>query len=160
MPGRRERASRGRTTAARPGIALAIYHVTRDFESHVAPLRRSGRFRLTCKLQRSASRALLTGFDGVLWELVPGKAPDRRRLAFLARGIAVVSYSARGGREIADLSRGLGFKAHLKAPLRAAEVARVLRPAPRRALAERLGPVQSALGRRLRRVDVLADVVR
>jgi len=160
MPGRRERASRARTTAARPGIALAIYHVTRDFESHVAPLRRSGRFRLTCKLQRSASRASLKGFDGVLWELVPGKAPDRRRLAFLARGIAVVSYSARGGREIADLSRGLGFKAHLKAPLRAADVARAIRPAPRRALAERLGPVQGPLGRRLRRMDVLADMVR
>ena len=96
-------------------------------------LRRSGRFRLTCKLQRSASRASIKGLDGVLWELVPGKVPDRRRLAFLARGIPVVSYSAQGGREVADLSRGLGFKAHLKAPLRPAEVARVLRPAPRRA---------------------------
>jgi len=160
MPGRRKRAPRGRTKAGRPRIALAIYHVTRDFEAHVAPLRRSARFHLTCKLQRSASRASLKGFDGVLWELVPGKVPDRRRLAFLARGIPIVSYSAWRGREVTDLSRGLGFTAHLDAPMRPIDVTRAIRPAPRRGLAERLGPVQGALGRRLRRMDVLADMVR
>jgi len=126
----------------------------------VAPLRRSGRFELTCTLQRSASRASVKGFDGVLWELVPGKVPNRRRLAFLARGIPVVSYSVGAGRELADLSRSLGFKSHLKAPLKPADVAREMRPVPEPDLGQRLRALQRSLRGRFRRADVLSDLVR
>jgi diguanylate cyclase (GGDEF)-like protein len=160
MPARREQASLRQREEVRSGVALAIYHVSQDFERHVAALRRSSRFRVTCQPQRKSSRVSVKGIDGVLWELAPGKKPDRRRLASLARGVPVVSYSATGGRKAAAVSRAAGFTSHLKAPLRPAEVARALGAAPRPDLAARLKPLQRALGRRFRRADVLAELVR
>ena len=79
-------------------------------------LRRSVRFRVTCQSQRKIPRVPKKGIDGVLWELAPGKTPDWRRLASIARGIPVVSYSEKGGREMAEVSRAAGFASHLKLP--------------------------------------------
>jgi diguanylate cyclase (GGDEF)-like protein len=110
--------------------------------------------------QRSTSRPPNPALDGVLWELVPGRAPDRRRLASIARGLPVLSYSERGGRDAAVRSRSLGFAAHLKAPLRPVDVAREFGVGPRLDLADRLRPIQTVLRRKLRRADVLAELVR
>ena len=118
MPGRRQRTALRRRSAKRAGVTLAVYHASSAFEQHLAALRRARRFRLVSFPQSQAPMHVASaGFDGVLWELVPGARPDRRRLSAIARATPIVSYSAEAGREIAELSRALGFASHLRTPL-------------------------------------------
>ena len=159
MPGRREKPTLRRRDNDRSGVTLAIYHASRDFERHIAALRRSDGFRLTCVPQRSSSRLSTRGLDGVLWELTSAQRPNRRRLAALARAVPVVSYSADASRAIADQSRAIGFVSHLKAPLRPAAVRRQFAPSAGPDLAERLRVAEGPLRRQLRKADLFAEFV-
>jgi diguanylate cyclase (GGDEF)-like protein len=142
-------------------VALAVYHASDDVEKHVAPLRRSNRFSVTCFSQQSGSfRASATGFDGVLWELTPGHSPDRRRLAAIARTRPIVSYSADPGVALVRLSRRMGFRGHLTAPLSSTDVERHLTRVVPADLAARLRKVQSALRGQLRRRGLLAAMLK
>ncbi len=160
MPGRHDHTSLRRGGADRTGLALAIYHASRDVDAHVARLRRSAGFRVTCVPQRSARGVPAGGVDVVLWELEPGRPPDRRRLSALARRYPLVSYSARAGRAIADLSRAAGFASHLRAPLAPRAVARVAGRLARPDAADRLRAGQGRLRGIFGRAGTLADLIR
>ncbi len=160
MPGRRDQASPRWREDERSGVTLAIYHASRDFEQHVAPLRRSARVQLTCVPQRSARKQPIRGVDGVLWELAPGHPPGRRRLSLIARGVPVASYSVGGGRAVADLSRSIGFTSHLNAPLKPADIVRVFGAPGRADLEARLRAAQPTLRRVFARAGVFAELVR
>ncbi|MFQ5668800.1 MAG: diguanylate cyclase, partial [Candidatus Binatia bacterium] len=146
-------------------VALAVYHASPDVRQHVAELARLRRFRVTCIPQRQVpARRPARVADAVLWELVPGKRPNRRRLAALARGVPLVSYSVSysidADRYLAELSHTAGFTTHLKAPLRPVEIDCQLALAQPTELSARLRMCRAPLGRHLARHDVLADVFR
>ncbi len=143
------------------GLTLAVCHSGRAVEKHIALLRRAGRFALACfPPPHALDRLSPATFDGVLWELSSGHQPDPRRVAAVARTIPVISYSARTGRGLADLSKQIGFAAHLTAPLSPVDVERQIAPRTQGDFASRLRHEQRALQGRLGRRDVLIDVIR
>ncbi len=150
------RASGFRRGAERISVALAVYHASDEVEKHLAPLRRSNRYSVTCFPQQSGSfRASASGFDGVLWELTSDHSLDRRRLVAIARTRPIVSYSADSGVHLVRLSRRMGFRGHLTTPLRPTDVARHLPHVVPADLASRLRQVQPALRDQLRRQGLL-----
>ena len=126
MPRRRPRASPHRSGPATISpLTLAVFHRSDDVERHVAALRRSRRVRVrlerqsvgrSCRATRSAccgnSRRTTTSLDGASC-----RSPDKRRPRPSA---------STNDRQLADLSRALGFQHHLASPLRLAEVERAL----------------------------------
>ncbi len=160
--GRLENAPRasGRRGAERLSVALAVYHASDEVEKHLAPLRRSNRYSVTCFPQQSGSfRASVTGFDGVLGELTPSHTLVRRRLVSIARTRPIVSYSADPGVELVRLSRRMGFRGHLTAPVTSRDVERHLTRIVPADLATRVRLVQPVLRDRLRRQGLLAAIL-
>jgi diguanylate cyclase (GGDEF)-like protein len=160
MPGRRQRAPAQRevTTAASP-LTLAIYHSSPDVERHVAQLRRSRR--VTVALERQGSSwTPPRDATGILWELSADNGIDRRRAAAIIGHGAVASYGANGDRELADLSRTLGFRHHLSAPLRLSEVERALGLPGVVDLADRVDVATPRLVQLALRADVISDLLR
>jgi diguanylate cyclase (GGDEF)-like protein len=89
-----------------------------------------------------------------------GRPVDRRRLARRLGALPSASYSATGERELVDLSRALGFRQHLTAPLRLAEVERALGLPGQVDLADRLEACAPKIRALSKRADVLLDLVR
>ncbi len=178
MPGRRQRTSAPRQTAPakapraavrRPpartragNLILAVYHRGQPAESgerHVAPLRRTRRVKLTVARQ-AAEATPHQGAAGILWEIADDTRLDRRKVSALLARAPAASYSASGGRHLADLSRSLGFRHHLVAPLRWPEVERALGLPGATDLADRFdkaGPKMAALSRK---AEVLSELLR
>ena len=154
--------SRRRSRAgARAGVSLTVYHVSADVEHHVAALKRLRRFRVTCVPQRDLStRGPVRAADIVLWELVPGKRPSRRRIDALVKRGPLLSYSVEGSRQLSELSRRLGCAAHLKAPLSPVEIERQVILGQAVDLSTRLRKFRSIFRRHLSKHDVLADLFR
>ncbi len=148
-----------RGTAGRAEATVAVYHASPAVKTHLAALRRTRRLRVACFPQRGGVSVLGTAFDMVLWELVPGAKPDRR-LASIARTARAVSYSADGGPRATRLSRDIGFRSHLEAPLKLDDVERCLGGVAGPDLVGRLRECQRPLRRHLARADVLAELVR
>ena len=93
-------------------LTLAVFHRSPDVERHVAALRRSrarpaeldrkpGRRRDRSAQRQRDSVGARIGQDGV----------DRRRIVALIDRAPVASYGATNNRQLADLSRALGFQA-------------------------------------------------
>lgn len=163
MPGRREAASTARQTIQPNGtVTVAVFHRSQPGESverHVAPLRRTRRVALAVARQR---RAVVPpkGTGGILWEIAGDADLDRRRVSELLARAPTASYAPVGDRHLADLSRSLGFRHHLVAPLRWPEVQRALGLPGTVDLADRFekgGPRLIALAKR---AEVLSDMVR
>ena len=95
-----------------------------------------------------------------MWELSPEQSVDRRRVAALSDRAPVASYGATADRRLADLSRTLGFRHHLAAPLRLAEVEHALGLPGEVDLADRLERSTPELTKLANRADVLGDVMR
>ena len=153
--------TRRRKASGRAGVALVVYHAGTDVDQHVAALKRLRRFKITCVQQRALpTRGPARVVDAVLWELVPGKRPNKRHLAAIAHGSLLVSYSVDSDRQLSDVSRRTGFASHLKAPLSPLDVERELALVASTDLADRFATFQSTLRRHLTRQDVLADVFR
>ena len=115
-------------------LTLAVYHRSRDVLRVLAPLRRAGRLRVAC-FEQSASVRVPARATGVLWELgvtASGEPNvdrrDRRALSRVLASVPAASFGA-GARPISDLSRALGFRHHLRVPLRLAEVERAVKQA-------------------------------
>jgi len=78
-------AARRRGPTARVGLRLVVFHASRDVQAHVAPLKRSRRFKVSCYPQRSTEGGSRSAtVDAVLWELAPGRRPNWRRLKAMA----------------------------------------------------------------------------
>jgi diguanylate cyclase (GGDEF)-like protein len=95
-----------------------------------------------------------------LWELSSDNGLDRRRVAALIDQAPVASYGATADRGLADLSRTLGFRHHLAAPLRLAEVEHALGLPGTIDLADRIDASTPRLIRLASRSDVFGDLLR
>ncbi len=162
MPGRRQRASSTRqTTQSNGAVTLAVFHrgvPGESVERHVAPLRRTRRVVLAIARQR-AGAVPPKGTGGILWEIAADADLDRRRVSTLLARAPTASYAATGDRHLADLSRSLGFRQHLMAPLRWLEVERALGLPGAVDLADRLEKVTPRLERLAKRAEVLSDLL-
>ncbi len=153
-------AARRRGPTVREGLRLVVFHASRDVQAHVAPLKRSRRFKVSCYPQRSTEGGSRSAtVDAVLWELAPGRRPNWRRLKAMARGMPIVSYSGTQDRETAARSRAIGFACHLDAPLSAVEVEHQVALASPVDLATRLRQTR-LLRRYLGRVEVFNEMHR
>ena len=159
MPGRRSRASSSAPPTA-PGtqLTLAVYRRTADVLRHVAPLRRIAGVKLVIAWQ-GASWNLPPGVSGLLWELSTQDAVDRRIASLIAQTPAL-SYSAVTTQPLVDLSRTLGFRQHLTAPMRIDDIERALGLPAVVDLAERLDSATPRVSRLAGRTEVVADLVR
>lgn len=140
-------------------MTVAVYHSSPDVERHVAQLRRSRR--VTVALERqSTTWTPPRDATGILWELSGENGIDRRRVATLIGHAPVASYGATPDRELADLSRTLGFRHHLAAPLRLPEVERALGLPGVLDLADRVEAATPRLVKFAIRSDVIGQLLR
>ena len=160
MPARRPRASsRRHVIPSDSALTVAVYHQSDGVERHVAPLRRSRRVRLVVERQGghwSPPREA----EGILWELASPDAVDRRLVAALVDRAPAASYSATADHRLADLSRTLGFRYHLAAPLRLAEVEYALGLPGEIDLADRIDRAAPHLVSLAARAEILAELLR
>lgn len=163
MPGRQQRRSAARQTNQASGsVTLAVFHRSQPGESverHVAPLRRTRRVSLAIARQTAAA-APPRGTGGILWEIAADTGLDRRLVSSLLAKAPAASYSPAGDRHLADLSRSLGFRHHLTAPLRWPEVERALGLPGAIDLADRFEKATPKLVSLAKRAEVLSDVLR
>ena len=103
--------------------------------------------------------ALPRGTMGVLWELSPPDATDAR-IAALIESLPAASYSVAGHPALLDVSRTLGFRRHLSAPLRLVDVERALGLPAVVDLADRLDTATPKLVRLARRPEAISEVLR
>ena len=150
-----------RGPASRARLRLIVFHASPDVQTHIAPLRRSRRFKVECYSQRTVPLDPPVGdVNMVLWELDPGRRPNWKRLGSLAQGTPIVSYSASQSTEVADRSRAIGFVSHLAAPLSAVQIEHLVALASSGDLATRLRRSQPMLRRYLGRVEVISEMHR
>ncbi len=142
-------------------LTLAVFHRSRDVVRLLAPLRRTGHLRVKCVQQTSARVVprVPSNATGVLWELGADDDVDRRHLTRVLAGVPSASFGA-GAQPIADLSRALGFRHHLRVPLRLAEVERALGLPGEHDLSERLAAGGDRLAVLANRADVIVDTMR
>jgi diguanylate cyclase (GGDEF)-like protein len=143
-------------------VTLAVFHRSQlgeSVERHVAPLRRTRRVALAVAKQTLAA-VPPKGAGGILWEIAADAGLDRRRVSALLAKAPAASYAAVGDRHLADLSRSLGFRHHLTAPLRWPEVERALGLPGAIDLADRLEKVTPKLTATAKRAEVLSDLLR
>jgi diguanylate cyclase (GGDEF)-like protein len=121
-------------------------------------LRRSPRVRLSIESQGVTN--LTRNTSGILWELNPESGVDRRRIEALMERAPMASYGATNDRQLADLSRALGFRHHLAAPLRLAEVERALGLPRVVDLSDRIEAATPRLTKLAGRSDMIGEVLR
>jgi diguanylate cyclase (GGDEF)-like protein len=146
-------------TSQGSALTVAVYHRSADVEQHVAALRRSRRVRIAVERQGSTWTPPREA-SGILWELSAENGLDRRRVSALIDHAPVASYGATRDRQIADLSRTLGFRHHLAAPLRLPEVERALGLPGVVDLADRIDAVTPRLLKLAGRTDLVGDLLR
>jgi diguanylate cyclase (GGDEF)-like protein len=137
---------------------LAVFRRSADVLRHVAPLRRSKVVDLVITWQ-GTSWTVPPGFGGLLWELSPHDVVDRR-LSALIEQVPALSYNPIWSQPLADLSRTLGFRAHLTAPLRLEDVERALGLPAVIDLADRLDSATPRVMRLASRTEVMGDLIR
>src|ERR1017187_9977149 len=117
MPEREQRVSARKQTLPRgTALTLAVYHHSAEVERHIALLRRSRHVRVRLVKQDAAVSPSVEPV-GILWELSENHEVNRRRLPRILGRVPAASFGSAGARELADLSRTLGFRHHLTAPL-------------------------------------------
>ncbi|MEZ5319908.1 MAG: GGDEF domain-containing protein [Vicinamibacterales bacterium] len=160
MLGRRTRPlSAPETSAPADVLTIAVYHRGADVEQHIAPLRPTAGLRL--ELVRKGTTWTMPPSDvaGVLWELTPEDG-TQRLVSSLIGGLPAASYSASDQPGLAELSRALGFRAHLVAPLRLDAVERALGLGGSIDLADRIDAAGPDVMQVAARPEVLGSLVR
>jgi diguanylate cyclase (GGDEF)-like protein len=105
-------------------MTIAVYHRGDDVEQHVSALRPASGIRLEL-VRKGSLWTVPSDVDGVLWELTPDDGAHRL-VAALVANVPAASYSSVNQPGLAELSRALGFREHLQAPLALADVERAL----------------------------------
>ena len=139
-------------------LTLAVFHRSRDVSRHLAPLKRAGHLRVTC-VPQTAVVQVPSNTTGVLWELGPDDDVDRRRLSRVFSSAPAASFGV-GARQVADLSRAVGFRHRLSVPLRFAEVERALGLPGAHDLADRIDAGAETLAKHAAHADVIVDLMR
>lgn len=158
MPLRRQQHASHRQSSGGSALTLAVYHRSPDVEQHLVGLRRSERVKLAVEPQGEASTPP-RDTSGILWELSSDTDIDRRRVAALIEQAPVASYGATGDGALAALSRTLGFRQHLVAPLRLADVERALGLPGAMDLADRLDAATPRLVQLATSTDAIAELM-
>jgi diguanylate cyclase (GGDEF)-like protein len=135
-----------------------VYHRSADVERHIALLGDVPGVALITQWQGTAW-TLPPNVTGVLWELTPQDTLDPRVPAMLGRTPAA-SYSLSSTPPIVELSRALGFKRHLTAPLRLIDVERALGLPAIVDLADRLDRAAPRLVRLANQTAVSSELMR
>ncbi len=166
MLGRRpRRLSASETSVAGSGLTLAVYHRSDNAEQHLAELCAAAG--VDVAFVRKGTLWTTPGdVAGVLWELTPDDGAQRL-VAALIHSTPAVSYSVTDQPGLAELSRALGFRAHLTLPLRLDDIERALGLEELTDLADRLDASSphiteyaadpSVVGAVLRAVNVAPD---
>ena len=125
MLGRRpRRASAPESTSADSELVLAVYHRSDDVEHHLGELRAAAGLRLDL-IRKGTLWTIPHDVAGILWEL-SFEDGSHRLVSSLIGGVPALSYSVATQPGLAELSRSLGFRAHLSPPLHLSDVERVL----------------------------------
>ena len=146
------------TSASDGTFRVAVFHRSDDVERHLAPLRPIQALRLDVAWQ-GTSWTVPAGTSAVLWELAPEDAADRR-VSAIAKHTPAVSYSTASTPDLIEISRALGFRQHLTAPIRVEDIERALAIPAIVDLADRLDAAHERFVRLASRPEVLGDVVR
>src|SRR5262249_18617187 len=125
MPHRRPQNGSHRPSSSVPALTLAVYHRSPDVEQHLLGLRQSDRIQLAVQ-QQTAAATPPQDASGLFWDLSSDAEIDRRHVSALIEQAPVASYGAISDSALAALSRTLGFRQHLTAPLRLVDVERAL----------------------------------
>lgn len=120
-----------------PGaLTLAAYHRSDNVDELIRDLRQVGGLRIET-IRKGTSWTLPEQASAVLWELTPDDGAQRL-VSRLIAGVPAVSYSQPDQPDLAELSRALGFRAHLTPPLQPADLERGLGMGDLLDLADRL----------------------
>ncbi len=112
------------TTAPDSVLTIAVYHRSEKVDEHLADLRLASGLRFEV-VKKGALWTVPNEASAVLWELAPEDGSQRLVSALIA-GLPAASYSASPQPGLEELSRALGFRAHLTLPLRLEDVERAL----------------------------------
>jgi diguanylate cyclase (GGDEF)-like protein len=136
-----------------------VYHRSEQVEQQLAELQRAEGVHL--ELVRHGSLwTVPANVAGVLWELAPEDGAQRLVSALIS-AVPAVSYSAAPPAPgLIELSRALGFRDHLTAPLRLADVERALGIEDLVDLADRIDAAAPRLVHLATQPDVISGLVR
>lgn len=158
MLGRRTRkAAAHETSAPDQPLTIVVYH-RGEVESQIAPLRQAASLQLEL-VRKGTLWTVPQDAAGVLWELVPEDG-SQRLVSALISAVPAASFGPAGQPGLEDLSRALGFRAHLTPPLTLDDVERVLGFNDLVDLADRLEAAAPDIVQRAARPDAVTAVVR
>lgn len=155
-PQRPSKAAEARASEAR--FRVAVFHRSDDVDRQLSLLRPVQAIQLDL-IWQGATWTVPAGTDAVLWELAPEDGNDRR-IGAIAKGTPALSYGVASTPEIVEMSRTLGFKAHLTAPLRLEDLEQGLGRPAIVDLADRLDEATERFARLASRTEVIGDLVR
>jgi diguanylate cyclase (GGDEF)-like protein len=139
-------------------LTIAVYHRSDRVEDHVADLRLATGLKLEI-VKKGALWTVPSEASAVLWELAPDDGAQRLVSALIA-GLPAASYSVQPQPGLDDLSRALGFRAHLTVPLRLEDVERALGIGELVDLADRIDAAAPRLMQMAAYPEVIGSIVR
>jgi len=145
-------------SAAGDGLALAVYHRSDNVEQHLSELCAATGVEVEF-VRKGTLWTTPRGVAGVLWELTPDDGAQRL-VASLISSTPAVSYSVIEQPGLAELSRALGFRAHLTLPLRLDDIERALGLSNLADLADRLDASSDRITQLAADPDVVGAVLR
>ncbi len=155
---RLRRPSATETTAPDSVLSLAVYHRSDKVEEHLADLRLASGLRFEL-IKKGTLWTVPSDVDGVLWELAPEDG-SQRLVSALIGGLPAASYSVTPQPGLEDLSRALGFRAHLTLPLRLEDLERALGLGEMIDLADRIDAAAPRLMQMAAFPEVIGSIVR
>jgi diguanylate cyclase (GGDEF)-like protein len=138
-------------------LTIVVYH-RGEVEPQIAPLRPAAGLRLEL-VRKGTLWTVPQDAAGVLWELAPEDGAQRLVSAMIST-VPAASFGAPGQPGLPELSRALGFRAHLTPPLTLEEVERALGLNDVVDLADRIEAAAPDILQLASRPDALAGLVR
>ena len=159
MLGRRSRSpSAPEVNSGERALTVAVYHRSDNVEHHLAGLRTSSSLRLEL-VRKGTQWAPPPQASAVLWELTLEDGAHRL-VSSIVGNLPAVSYSVSPQPGLAELSRALGFRAHLTAPLSIDEVEEALGLTGMLDLADRLQAAAPQLTALAAQPDTIGSILR
>jgi diguanylate cyclase (GGDEF)-like protein len=140
------------------GPTIAVYYRSDNVEHHLAALRAASGVHLAL-VRKGTEWVPPPGASAVLWELTLDDGAHRL-VSSLIGGLPAVSYSVSPQPALAELSRSLGFRAHLTLPLSVSAVERALGLEGFLDLADRLEAASPGLTALASKPDAVSVILR
>jgi diguanylate cyclase (GGDEF)-like protein len=139
-------------------LTLAVYYRSDHVDQHLAELQQAEGVRLEL-VKHGTLWTVPNNVAGLLWELAPEDGAQRLVSALIG-AVPAASYSAVTQPGLAELSRALGFRAHLSSPLRLDDVERALGLQDQIDLADRIDAAAPRLVHVAAQPDAIGSLVR